>query len=173
MEQKTFCEQALIIKEKEFGGAHPEVVKLNGQLADLKSKVDKQVDGILLGLDQRASALNEQLAKLTYEVEKAKEADIASARKARPYIEAKRNLGEAERFSQVLATKIASEKIEAAVPKSMKVEIMDSAMVPLVPVYPNRTQAAAMIVLGILLDLGGLRMIRTRHRLLTPVLQPS
>jgi len=173
MEQKTFCEHALIIKEKDFGGTHPEVVKLNGQLADLRSKVDKQVDGILLGLDQRASALNEQLAKLTYEVEKAKEADIASARKARPYIEAKRNLGEAERFSQVLATKIASEKIEAALPKSMKVEVMDSAMVPLVPVHPNRTQTAAMIVLGILLDLGGLRMIRTRHRVLTPVLQPS
>jgi beta-lactamase regulating signal transducer with metallopeptidase domain/uncharacterized protein involved in exopolysaccharide biosynthesis len=173
LEQKTLCEQALIVKQHEFGAEHPEIVKLKSQLEDLKTRIDSQVDGILLGLDSRVSAVKEQVKKLTDEVEKAKARDIATAKETQPFWEAKRKLEELQRFSQVLAMKVASENIEAALPKKMFVEIMDEAGTPWRPIYPNRVQAAAMIVLGILFDLGGLRMIRPRPRLLTPVLQPS
>ncbi len=173
IEQKTLCEQALIAKQRDFGGEHSEVVKLKSQLEDLKSKIDNQVDGILLGLESRVSAVKEQLKKLTDEVEKAKAQDIATAKEIKPYWEAKRQLEDLQRFSQVLAMKVASENIEAALPKKMFVEIMEEAVIPWRPIYPNRGQAAALIVLGILLNLGGLRMIRASPRLLTPVLQPS
>jgi uncharacterized protein involved in exopolysaccharide biosynthesis len=173
LEQKTLCEQTLIVKHHEFGAEHPEVVKVKSQLADLKTRIDDQVDGILLGMDSRVSAVKEQLKKLTDEVEKAKAQDIAVAKQTQPYWEAKRQLEDMERFSQVLAMKIASENIEAALPKRMFVEIMSEALTPRRPIYPNRPLAGAMIVLGILLDLGGLRMMRGRPRLLTPVLQPS
>ena len=174
LEQKTYAEQALIIKQKDFGQEHPEVVKLHAQVTDLKTKIDNQVDGILLGLDSRASAIREQLKKLADEVEKAKAQDIATAKETQPYWEAKLKLEDLQRFSQVLAMKIASENIEAALPKRMLVEIMDEAETPWRPIYPNRGQAAAgMILFGILLDIAGLRMIRPRPRLLTPVLQPS
>jgi beta-lactamase regulating signal transducer with metallopeptidase domain/uncharacterized protein involved in exopolysaccharide biosynthesis len=172
LEQKTLTEQAIIIKKKDFGDEHPEVVRLKSQLEDLNTKLNNQVDGILLGLNERLSATKEQLSKLVKEVEIAKQNDIAFAQKSRPYFEAKRNLGEAQRFSQVLAMKIASENIEAALPKNTKVEVMDAAMVPLNPIYPNRAQAAALILFGILLDFGGFRMIRAKPRL-TPVSQPG
>ncbi len=173
LEQKTLCEQALIQKQHEFGAEHPEIVKLKSQLADLKARIDDQVDGILLGMESRVSAVKEQLRKLREEVAKAKASDIAFAKETQPFWEAKRKLEEAQRYSQVLAMKVASENIEAALPKATFVEIMDDAGTPRRPIYPNRVQAAAMIVLGILFDLGGLRMIRRRPRLLTPVLQPS
>jgi succinoglycan biosynthesis transport protein ExoP len=172
VEQKNLAEQALIIKQKDFGDEHPEVVRLKSQLEDLNTKINNQVDGILLGLDSRVSAVRQQLNKLKNEVENARQNDIAFVQKSRPYFEAKRNLGEAERFSQVLAMKIASENVEAALPKSATVQVMDPATVPLRPVYPNRAQAAALIVFGILLDFGGLRMLRAKPRL-TPVLQPG
>jgi beta-lactamase regulating signal transducer with metallopeptidase domain/uncharacterized protein involved in exopolysaccharide biosynthesis len=173
LEQKNFCEQALVVKQHEFGAEHPEVVKLKSQLEDLKTKVDNQLDGIFLGMDSRVSAVKEQLKKLKDEVENAKAQDIATAKETQPFWEAKRKLEDLQRFSQVLAMKVASENIEAALPKKMFVEVMEEAIIPWRPIYPNRGQAAALIVLGILLDLGGLRMIRTRPRLLTPVLQPG
>lgn len=173
LEQKNFAEQALLVKQKDFGAEHPELVKLRSQVEDLRIKIDNQVDGILLGLDSRVSAVREQLRKLKDEVEKAKAQDIAFAKKMQPYWEAKRKLEDAQRYSQVLAMKIASENIEAALPKATFVEIMDDAGTPRRPIYPNRVQAAAMILFGILLDIAGFRMIRPRPHLLTPVLQPS
>lgn len=173
LEQKSYCEQALVVKRHDFGAEHPDVVKLKNQLADLTAKIDDQVDGILLGMESRTSAVREQLRKLTDEVEKAKAQDIAFAKETQPFWEAKRKLEDAQRYSQVLSMKIASENIEASLPKSSFIEIMDEAGTPWRPIYPNRAKAGAMIVFGILLDLAGLRMIRTRHRLLTPVLQPS
>jgi hypothetical protein len=52
------------------------------------------------------------------------------------------------------------------------VEIMDAAMTPFRPVYPDRPKAAALIVLGILLDFAGLRMMRTRPPF-AAILQPA
>jgi uncharacterized protein involved in exopolysaccharide biosynthesis len=173
LEQKTYCEQALVIKRHDFGDNHPEVVKLKNQLEDLTAKIDRQVNGILLGMDSRVSAVREQLKKLKEEVEEAKVRDIATAKQTQPFWEAKRKLEDAQRYSQVLAMKIASENIEAALPKATVVDIMSEAGTPRRPIYPNRLQAAAMILFGILLDIAGLRMIRPRPGLLTPVLQPS
>jgi beta-lactamase regulating signal transducer with metallopeptidase domain len=172
LEQKSYAEQALIVKRSDAGEQHPEVVKLKSQVEHLTTRLNERVDGILLGLDQRLSSEKEQLNKLIKEVEAMKQDDAALAQKSRPYFEARRKLSEAERFGQALNMKIASESIDAALPKPMTVEIMDAAMTPFRPVYPNRSKAAALILLGILLDFGGLRMMRTRPPL-TPILQPA
>ena len=151
---------------------HPDVVKVIMQLGDLKGKIDDRVDGVLLGMESRVNSAREQLRKLKDEVESARAKDIATAKITQPYWEAKHRLEEQQRFSQVLAMKVASESIEAVLPKKMLVEIMDDALTPLRPIYPNRAKATAMIVIGILIDLAGLRMVRARPRLI-PVLQPS
>ncbi len=172
LEQRTYAEQALIIKRADAGEQHPEVVKLRSQLEDLNTKISDQVDGILLGLSVRLSSTKEQLTQLVKAVETMKQEDIAFAQRTRPYFEARRKLTDAERFGQVLNMRIASESVEAAVPKPVTVEILDAAMTPLGPVYPNRSKAAALILLGIFFDFAGLRMMRTRPPL-TPILQPA
>jgi uncharacterized protein involved in exopolysaccharide biosynthesis/Mg-chelatase subunit ChlD len=50
------------------------------------------------------------------------------AAKTQPYFEAKRQLDELQRFRQVLNMKIASEKIDVDLPKTMMVEIVDKAV---------------------------------------------
>jgi Mg-chelatase subunit ChlD/uncharacterized protein involved in exopolysaccharide biosynthesis len=128
LEQKTYAEQALILKQREVGESSPEVTRLRSQISDLNSKIDQQADGILANLDGRVAATKEQLSKLRVEVEKAKTNDTASAKQTEPYWEAKRKLDDLQRFSQVLAMKIASENIEASLPKTTMVEIMDDAV---------------------------------------------
>lgn len=155
LEQKNFAEQALIIKQKDFGEQSPEIIKLHSQLDDLKTKVNNYVDGILLGLDTRVSAVRGQLNKLKNEVEKAKTNDLAMANESQPYWEAKRKLEDEKRFSQVLAMKIASENIEASLPKTTMVEIMDPALPGLKPVKPNKTLNILLgIVVGLIVGVG-------------------
>jgi len=155
LEQRNYAEQALIVKGKDFGESHPEVVKLHGQVEDLKTKIDNQVDGILMGLDSRVSAVREQLNKLKDEVDKAKTNDIATARQTQPYWEAKRKLEDLQRFSQVLQMKIMSEKIEVSLPKTTMVEIMDDALPGIRPVKPNKPLNIALgIIIGLVVGVG-------------------
>jgi len=155
LEQRTLAEQGLIVKQKDFGEQHPEVVKLRSQVEDIKMKINDQVDGILLGLDSRVSAVREQLKKLKEEVEKAKANDIATASKTQPYWEAKRKLEELQRFNQVLAMKIASEKIEVSLPKTTMVEVMDPALPGIRPVKPNKPLNIALgIIIGLVVGVG-------------------
>jgi polysaccharide biosynthesis transport protein len=155
LEQKNYAEQALIVKQKDFGESHPEVVKLHVQVEDLKTKIDNQVEGILLGLDSRVSAVREQLNKLKNEVDKAKTNDIAIARQTQPYWEAKRKLEDLQRFGQVLQMKIASENIEVSLPKTTMVEIMDDALPGNRPVKPNKPLNIALgIIIGLVVGVG-------------------
>ena len=50
------------------------------------------------------------------------------AAKTQPYFEAKRNLEELQRFRQILDAKIAYEKIDVDLPKTMMVEVVDKAV---------------------------------------------
>jgi capsular exopolysaccharide family len=155
VEQKSIAEQALIVKQKDYGVEHPEVVKLRSQLDDLKTKIDNQVEGILLGLDSRVSGVREQLNKLKVEVDKAKANDIATAKRTQPYWEAKHGLDNVQRLSTVLAMKIASENIEASLPKSTMVEIMDDALPGFRPVKPNKPLNIALgIIIGLVVGVG-------------------
>jgi capsular exopolysaccharide synthesis family protein len=155
VEQKNLAEQALIIKKKDYGDEHPEVVKLRGQVEDLKNKIDNQVDGILLGLDTRVSAVREQLNQLKNEVEKAKTNDIAIASQTQPYWEAKHKLDDLKKFSQILTMKILSENIEASLPKTTMVEIMDDALPGIRPVKPNKPLNIALgIIIGLVVGVG-------------------
>jgi capsular exopolysaccharide synthesis family protein len=155
VEQKNLAEQALIVKQKDYGVEHPEVVKLRSQVDDLKTKLDSQVDGILLGLDSRVAAGRQQLNKLKNEVENAKTNDLAIARQTQPYWEAKRELESLQRFSTVLASKIAAENIEASLPKTTMVEIMDDALPSMRPVKPNKPLNIALgIIIGLVVGVG-------------------
>ena len=90
--------------------------------------------------------------------------DIKQANQSRPYFEAKRNLEELQRFRQILDMKIANEKIDVEVPKTMMVQVVDRAVPALRPMSPNLPRALALIVLGVLLDIAGLRLLQGRAR---------
>jgi uncharacterized protein involved in exopolysaccharide biosynthesis len=160
LEQLTLIEQRLVGLKKDFGPANTEVTKAEAQAADLHEKIKTRVNGILVGLEAKVASLKEGLKNLEKEATEAATVDVDKARQSQPYFEAKRNMEDLQRFRQILTMKIEQEKIEQSLPKTMLVEITDAATVASRPVSPNRPAAGALIVLGVLLDLIGLRMLK-------------
>jgi uncharacterized protein involved in exopolysaccharide biosynthesis len=138
LEQLVIAEQKLVTAEKDHKLDDAEVIKCKAGAQDLHSKITNRVDGILAGLEARVTSQRKTLDVLKREVESAKTNDIITAAQSRPYFDAKRNLDELLRFRQVLDMKIASEQIDVTLPKTMMVEIVDTAKPGLRPVRPNK-----------------------------------
>src|SRR5262249_37389575 len=98
------------------------------------------------------------------EMDKTVKEDTDRASRARPYFELRHKLQEMQRFSQVLNDKVADERIEIEIPRKPAVEVLDTAATPRRPVYPNRSQAVALIVLGLLLDFAALAILNSARR---------
>ena len=138
LQQLNLAEQRLVTINKDYGALNPEAIKANKWVEDLHSKVNQAVDGFLLGLDARVESSRARLESLEKEVEQARTNDIAKAEQSRPYFDAKHNLEELQRFRQILTMKIAAESIDAALPKTAMVEIIDKARPGLRPVRPDK-----------------------------------
>ena len=155
LEQLTLAEQNLVLKEKDYGPAQAELIKAKSQVEDLRQKVKKRVDGILVALDVKADYLRSSLANLDAEVQLATTNDIIQAKKSQPYYDAKHRLEELSRFRQILAMKIAAEKIDVDLPKTAMVEIVDTAKVNPRAVRPNKPLNIALgIIIGLVVGVG-------------------
>ena len=109
----------------------------------------------MLGLDTRVISLSNSLVNLQQEVGRATTNDVTQANLTRPYFEAKRALEELQRFRQVLDAKIAFEKIDVELPKTLMVEVVDRAMPGLRPVRPNKPLNIALgIIIGLVVGVG-------------------
>ena len=155
LDQLTLAEQRLVTLEKDYGPEHAEVIKCKAMADDLHSKIKSRVDGIILGLDARVFSLSNSLENLEKEVDKATTTDVKKANDSRPYFEAKRTLDELQRFRQILDMKIASEKIDVELPKTMMVEVVDKAVPGVRPVRPNKPLNIALgIIIGLVVGVG-------------------
>ncbi len=155
LEELSVAQQKLVSLNKEYGPEHSEVLKCQAQTDDLHKEIKDRVDGIMLGLDTRVYALSNYLDDLEEEVAKATTNDVRQANLTAPYFQAKRQLDELLRFRQVLDAKIAYEKIDVDLPKTMMVEIVDSAVPGLRPVRPNKPLNIALgIIIGLVVGVG-------------------
>jgi hypothetical protein len=89
----------------------------------------------------------------------AKSTDVKLAYATQPYFQAKTELEQKKRFQQVLYMKLASEQVDASLPRSV-VEIVDPAVASPYPISPNRPAAALLILLGLLTGLTGLLVLK-------------
>jgi uncharacterized protein involved in exopolysaccharide biosynthesis len=159
-EQLALAEQRRAVLSKDYGPQHTEVVKLQGLADDLRSKVRSRVDGIMLGLQTKSLSLSNSLENLEKEVALATANDIERVKRTQPYFDAKRDLEELRRFSQVLNIKLASDKVEFNLPRAAIVDIIDLAVPALRPGSANLRLGFAMVALGVLLDLTGFLLLR-------------
>jgi len=155
LDQLTMADQRSVVVEKDYGLKSAEVIKAKALVDDLHNKIRNRVDGIILGLDARVLSLSNSLANLENEVALATTNDVMRANQTRPYFQAKRELEELQRFRQILDWKIASEKIDVDLPKTMMVEIVDKAVPGLRPVRPNKSLNIALgIIIGLVVGVG-------------------
>ena len=155
LEQLTLADQKLVAAEKQLGPKNTEYATISAQVDDINKKIRERVNGIVLGLDIKAGALQQRLIDLSNEVTAATQKDINKSTESRPYWEAKRKLEEYQRFRQVLYMKIASEKTELDLPRASMVEIVDRAVPGIKPVRPNKTLNIALgIIIGLVVGVG-------------------
>jgi polysaccharide biosynthesis transport protein len=155
LEQLTIAEQRLVLVSKDYGPENAEVIKAVSQVDDLNKKVKRRVEGIMEGLTQRVDSKRELLVNLQSEVSLALSNDIAKAKQTRPYFEKKRELDELQKFRQILNLKIASEKIDTALPKTSMVQIVDYAVEGVRPVRPNKPLNIALgVIIGLVVGIG-------------------
>jgi succinoglycan biosynthesis transport protein ExoP len=155
LEQLTVVDQTQVRLDKELGPENVEVMKCKAMADDLHKKVKLRVEGIIVGLDTRVQSLKTSLDSFESQVAQAKTNDVAEANRTRPYFEAKRSLEELQHFRQILDMKIASEKIDVELPKTMMVEIVDRAVPSARPSTPNKPLNIALgIIIGLVVGVG-------------------
>jgi beta-lactamase regulating signal transducer with metallopeptidase domain/uncharacterized protein involved in exopolysaccharide biosynthesis len=163
------ADQKLRTLERDFTKDHPAYQNALKVREDLDKKIDKRIQGILLGIQNRLEATRARLDELNKRFETARTNDLAMVEHTRPYFEAKRQLAELVQFKQILAMKIASEETDLKLPKNPLVYTVDAATVPSEPTYPNRSTAAGLITFGALSGIAGLVVLRSKR---TPQLAP-
>jgi capsular exopolysaccharide synthesis family protein len=148
--QRNIAEQRLVVVKKDLGDAHPDVIRTQSQVDELKQKIAKSVKGIIIALETGVASTRAEVEQLDKTLVEAKKTDIEKAEKSRPYFDKKRELDNQLRILAALQMKIFSEKSDVGLPKTMMVEIIDTAVPSLRPVRPNKPLN---IVLGIIIGL--------------------
>jgi uncharacterized protein involved in exopolysaccharide biosynthesis/beta-lactamase regulating signal transducer with metallopeptidase domain len=167
LEQRNTAEQRLVGNNHEFGSDHPETIKIRYQIEDLQGKIKLRKDGIILGLSTKVDSLRDELKHLERAAADAGQEEFATVNQSRPYFEAKRKLEELQNFGRILNMKIAAEKIDQSLPGTSVVEIVDPAVPSQRPVSPNRYAGTAWIFLGLLLDVAGFRILKSKKTVKT------
>jgi hypothetical protein len=131
----------------------------------LEQKIKRRAEGIIVGLTERLSAEKAKLASLEKEVRVTVQEEIDTAGRYNRYSEKKNELEEMQRLRQVLSMKSASERIDAALPRTSFVQVVDAAVAPDHPTPYSRPGSIGLILLGLLLDGISLSVLRGRPRL--------
>lgn len=153
--QFNLADQRLATLRKDLGEAHPEFIRAQSQVDDLKQKINKSVAGSMTALETMKASSRAEVAQLDKTLEEAKKTDIERAEKSRTYFDKKRELENLLGFRRILEMKIAAEKIDVQLPKTMMVEIMDRAVAGLRPVRPNKPLNISLgIIIGLVVGVG-------------------
>jgi capsular exopolysaccharide synthesis family protein len=155
LESKSLAEQKVLMVEKDYGPEHLDVIKARAQLEDIKNKVNARIDGILKGLEAKVMSLKTGLDGLDADVKKAREEDIETASRTRPYWEAKKKLDDLTNSRRMLEMRILSEKIDMALPKTGAVMVLNQAVIDTRPVKPNKPVNIALgVIIGLVVGIG-------------------
>jgi polysaccharide biosynthesis transport protein len=148
-------ETRLADKATQFAQDHPEVRAVRDIITVLNRGIDERLDGILNGLKVNLDAKKEYVASLTALVADAKTNDITQAVLRRPYFQKKRDLESLQFIRERLAIRIWQEKVDAAIPKTGIVEIIDKAEPDFRPVKPNKILNITLgVIVGLAIGVG-------------------
>jgi len=150
LEQLASAEQKLDVASQNYGPEHPEVIAGQKLIARITTQVNDRLDGILEGLKAKAASFKATWETLQRAVDDAREKDIQAAKVRRPYFQKKRDLENAQQIRERLQIRVISEDVEAKMPKTSIVEVIDRAEPGIRPVRPNKV---VNIFLGVIVGL--------------------
>jgi capsular exopolysaccharide synthesis family protein len=131
------------------------VTRIQALIDTLNKQIDDRVAGIVSTLESQVASQKAALDEITKRVEDAKKNDMIESAKDRPYYDAKRNLEQLRSQHNLLYAKIEQEKLEAATPKNLTVQVMDRAIPGTFPVRPNKPVNIILgLVFGLIMGVG-------------------
>ena len=151
----TIAEQQKARLSPDFGPKHPEVEKVNGQLARINAQLDDQVNGIMASMAAQLETDRATLVMIQQQLEKAKSDEAKAIGEYRPYMREKKDLDTWLRMREAMMMQLTQENINAAISKESSVEIIDAAEPGLRPVRPRKGLNIALgAIAGLLLGVG-------------------
>jgi polysaccharide biosynthesis transport protein len=150
MQQQAMAEQKLADLIESVAPEHPDVKRITRVLAQINKQIEDRLDGIMKGLEARKDSEEAHLKELTKEADNFRNVDIKKAIERRPYWQAKRDLESLQLVRERLNLKIIQEEVDAAIPKTGIVAIIDPAEVSL---KPDRPRKVLNITLGVIIGL--------------------
>ena len=155
MQQQAMSEQKLADLIESVAPEHPDVKRVTRVLAQINQQIDNRLDGIMKGLEARRDAEKAHLDELTSEEEKFQKYDIEKAIERRPYWQAKRDLESLQTVRERLNLKIIQEEVDAAIPKTGIVSIIDPAEVSFKPDSPKKVLNITLgVIIGLIIGIG-------------------
>ena len=155
MQQQAIAEQKLADLIENVAPEHPDVKRVTRVLAQINKQIEDRLDGIMKGLEARRDSEKAHLDELTSEAQKFRDYDIKKAIERRPYWQAKRDLESLQMVRERLNLKIIQEEVDAAIPKSGIVAIIDPAEVSQRAASPKKTLYIGIsVVVGLLMGIG-------------------
>ncbi len=148
-------EQKIATLKIDYPSDNLNVTRVQTLIDTLNAQIDDRVAGILSTLESEVASKKAALDALTQSVEDAKKNDMIESAKNQPYYDAKRNLDQMRTLHNLLYSKIEAEKLDAQIPKSQMVQVVDHAEPGKDPVKPNKTVNIVLgLVFGLIMGLG-------------------
>src|SRR6266511_2600457 len=155
LEDLWTTESTLAKLKETYGPSHPEYRSVAAMQADLDTKVNERIEGILSGLEVKVASNRAQVESLSASVNEAKRLDYEKTAKSRPYFLAKRALDNLQKARDAMQIKIWQETVDMTLPKNSIVEITDPAEPGRRPVSPNFPLNIALgIIVGLIVGVG-------------------
>ena len=155
MQQQAMAEQKLADLIENVAAEHPDVKRITRVLAQINKQVEDRLDGIMKGLEAKRDSEKAHLDELTKEAQKFREYDIKKAIERRPYWQAKRDLESLQLVRERLNLKIIQEEVDAAIPKTGIVSIIDPGELAQRPSSPKKALYISIsVVVGLLMGIG-------------------
>lgn len=155
LQQLSTEEGKLAQMTNSFSLDHPDVKGLRGTIGVLNNQIDEKLDGIMRGLKVNLEAKKGQVDTLTAERDLAKTNDILNAIARAPYVQLKRELESLLVARDKLKARIIEEKVQAAIPKTGIVQVIDRAEPELRPVKPRKLLNIALgVIVGLAMGVG-------------------
>lgn len=149
------AETSYVKAVQELGPEHSAVKQLSSAISTVRTQIQNRVEGILNGLQAQMAAQIASATALSNRVQEAKIKDAEMTEKYRPYFLAKKDLETQQRIRETIKLRILQESVDAALPKTQVVTVIDPAEPSTRPVRPNITLNIALgVMVGLLMGFG-------------------
>lgn len=139
----------------DYSDEHPEMQRVTRVIAELNEQIEARIDGVLDGLASLVATKKALAETAAAKVEEAKQRDADARAAYAPYFAAQRKLESNQRIMDTIFMRMLAETVDAAIPKSSSVEIVDRAFPENRPVRPNIPLNITLgVIVGLIMGFG-------------------